>query len=164
MKYAPVLRAVLLLFIAASVVVLVGKHLRPESKRGQGDLENGSAPGSDAAVVSDRLIVYCFHVTMRCPTCLTLEACVCEALQSNFADQLRDGRIEFRTIDVEQPDNEHFRSDYQLVGPAVVLVRLQGGKPPRWENLLDVLPLLAHKTRCVEYIRQQVQKMMEGKP
>ena len=85
-----------------------------------------------------------------------MEAYTREALQGAFADQLRTGRIELRVLNVEQPENEHFRNDYQLVGPAVVLVRLRADGTTMWDNLIEAAAFEHDKARFVEYIRRKV--------
>jgi hypothetical protein len=149
------LKAVLLSFVALSVAVWTSQHWHSQWHTTPSAAGYASAP-------TDRLIVYCFHSTVRCPTCLHMESYAREALDDEFADAIRNRRIEFLAIDVERSENEHFRDDYQLVGPAVVLVRVRDGKTVKWDNLIEVARLLRNKSRCVEYIREQVRAAMEG--
>jgi len=42
----------------------------------------------------DRLIVYYFHRTVRCPSCILLEELTHYAVRSGFGPQIKNGRIE----------------------------------------------------------------------
>jgi hypothetical protein len=90
-----------------------------------------------------------------------MEACARQAVQQTLADPLTRGPIELRVVDVQQPENEHFRNDYQLVGPAVVLVRVRGGRTVKWDNLIEVNSLLRQPPQCVLLIRRQVRAMVD---
>ena len=104
----------------------------------------------------DRLVVYCFHAAVRCPTCLNMEACARKAVEEGFADWLARGRIEFRSVDVQKRENEHFCDDYQLVGPEVVLVQWRDGRQQRRENLLDSVALLGEKGRFIRRVQEGI--------
>ncbi len=147
MRFKAVLSFALLALVAVSVAGLIAKNLR----RG-----GPAAPPAPPAAAQDKLIVYCFHATVRCPLCLNMEAYTREALQTAFPNELRSGRIELRVRNVQQPENEHFRNDYQLVGPAVVLVRLRRDGTSQWDNLIDAAALQRDKARFVEYLRRRI--------
>ncbi len=119
-----------------------------------------SAPADEQAEANrgrpDRLVVYCFHAAVRCPTCLNMEALAREAVAEGFADGLARGRIEFRSVDVQKRENEHFCDDYQLVGPEVVIVQLRNGRVQRRENLIDSVALLRDKGRFIRRVQERV--------
>ncbi len=147
MRLKAVLNGVLLGFVALCVAGLVAKNLRRDVP---------PAAGPPPAAPQEKLIVYCFHATVRCPLCLNMEATTREVLQSSFAVLLRSGRIELRVLDVQQPENEHFCRDYQVVGPAVVLVRVHRDGTTTWDNLIEAARLQRDKARFVAYLRRRI--------
>ena len=119
-----------------------------------------SAPADEQAEANrgrpDRLVVYCFHAAIRCPTCRKMEALAEEAVAEGFADWLAAGRIEFRSLDVQKRENEHFCDDYQLVGPEIVVVQLRDGRVQRRENLVDSVALLRDKGRFIRRVQARI--------
>ncbi len=65
MRLKAVLNGVLLGFVALCVAGLVAKNLRRPVP---------PAAGPPTAAQQEKLIVYCFHATVRCPLCLNMEA------------------------------------------------------------------------------------------
>lgn len=154
MKAKGILTAALSSFVAVCVVVLVAQEVRRHMGR------PAAGAGSTRPRPFERLIVYCFHRSVRCNTCIKMEQYTKEALVSDFADQLEDGSIQCQVVDVEQPENDHFLDDYQFVGPAVVLVWIHGEATTHWENLPDIVPLLDQKPLFMEYLRKRVQAVL----
>ena len=139
----------LLLFVAASIVVLTVNSLRQ---------------GPQAAATEDsrdRLIAYYFHGKVRCPTCMSIEAYAHEAVVKGFADEVKDGRIEWKVVDFEQPGSEHFAREFELAAPSVVLVEMRGGTRKNWKNLPEVWELVGDKPAFSEFVRKEVRAFLD---
>jgi hypothetical protein len=157
---------VLLLFVAASMVVLAIKSLRsgPQAAEAENRAAEGKAPAGDAEPVprSDGLIAYYFHGQVRCPTCESIEAYAREAVEGGFAEQLRSGRLRWRVVNYQQPGNEHFAQDYQLVAPSVVLVDIRGGVQKDWKDLPEVWQLASDKPAFIQFIQKEIREFLNG--
>jgi hypothetical protein len=81
-----------------------------------------------AAVPAHKVIAYYFHNTARCMTCRKIERLAHEALREEFAAEFEDGDLEWRLVNMEEPANEHFVQDYQLVASSLVIVDLYEGE------------------------------------
>ena len=150
MKPKTILGIVLVAFAAASVGILVAK----EMLRDKGDAA-GAAPG-------DGLIVYYFYNNVRCPTCHTIEAYTREAVQDGFAEAIRDGRLRWSPVNTDEPENEHFKKDYDLFTKSVVVAEIRGGRPTRWKNLELIWDLVGDKDAFLKYLRDEVRPFVEG--
>jgi hypothetical protein len=121
-----------------------------------------SIPGTDTAVIknntqdSRQLIVYYLHGTFRCPSCNTIERLTRQAVEQGFAEQIRQGRIQLKILNVEEPGNEHFVQDYKLYTKSVILSDLKNGKEVQWKNLEKVWTLLHDEAKFIEYIQSEV--------
>jgi hypothetical protein len=122
------------------------------------------APQDKAAESDTRVIAYYFHGYVRCITCRTIEAYSGEAVQSFFADALKSGRLEWRVINVEEPGNEHFIQDFQLVTRSVVLELMEKGERKRWKNLQLVWRLAHDEKAFKEYIRDETKSFLAAGP
>jgi hypothetical protein len=151
---------VLLLFVAVSLVAFAVKRIAP------GDGQSNSRPSDDESRenLPGRLIVYSFHRTERCDNCETVEAYAFEAVKSGFAAQLADGRIEWKVVNFEEPENRHFDADFELGNiPSVILVETGKDAPKRWKNLTDVWPLAVakKKTLFIHYVQDEIRRFTE---
>jgi hypothetical protein len=148
MKIKRLITAALLAFVAASIVVLAAQALRPTAP---------AAPASPAASPGgDTVIVWYFRTSMRCPSCLKIEAYAHEAVQKHFADELKSGRLVWRVVNVEEPGNEHYIQDYQLVTKSVIVSTVRDGRQTAWKNLDRIWELIPDKPGFIAYVRDEV--------
>ncbi|MEJ2720780.1 MAG: nitrophenyl compound nitroreductase subunit ArsF family protein [bacterium] len=163
MKAKTVVTSVLLAFVAISIVFLVVKETRsPRAPAVVAEPAGGS--GSTATKIPDsKLIVYYFHGTKRCNTCRTIEAYTEEAVRSGFPTQLETGRIVWRPVNVDEPENEHFVEDYGLTTRTVVLVDVEQGHEEKWTKLDRVWDLVGDKDAFIDYITKNTGEYLAGR-
>ena len=102
-----------------------------------------------------RVIAYYFHTTYRCASCRAIEAYSREAIESAFADEIKDGRLLWKVVNIEVKGNEHFVKDYSLYTKSLVLVNEVRGKPAEWKNLEKVWQLLLDKPKFLRYVQDE---------
>ena len=145
-------RAILLLlgiFVATSTVYLIaGSDKRPEAKA---PAQTAKAPAAGPS----RIVAYYFHVTVRCTTCKTIEAYSRETILNHFRNDIDQGRLEWKVVNVQLPENKHFVQDYQLFTKSVVLVHIADGKQQSYKILNDVWELVGDKARFQAYIDKE---------
>jgi hypothetical protein len=103
-----------------------------------------------------KVIAYYFHTNTRCSTCIKIEAYSKEAIEKGFADELKNGTLEMRVVNYENPENRHFMQDYKLVSKSLVLVNTVNGKQTEWTNLKMVWQLTGRKDAFLNYVRKEV--------
>ena len=94
-------------------------------------------------------------------TCRTIEAYTKEAIDTGFPEALKDDRLEWQVIDVDEPANEHFIRDFQLVTRSVVIEEIADGKRTRWKNLQRVWELVRSKGVFLKYIQDETRAYLE---
>ena len=156
MKPKTIVTTVLLLFVLASVAYLIVDAARSG--------EHPSVPNAPAVTPpsgsADKVVCYYFHGTARCHTCRKIESLTHTTLQEGFAVPLKAGRLEWRTINVEEPEHAHFVQDYRLTTRSVVLVRVRNGTAAEWKNLDRVWGLVRDEAAFVNYIRNETKAFM----
>ncbi len=80
------------------------------------------------------VVVYCFHPNQKCEKCEKIEKLTHEVLQKSFAAELKDGRVEWRVVNFEEPGNAYFVDKYKLVSTSVVVVNGRPGKDRAWKD------------------------------
>lgn len=117
-----------------------------------------SAP--PAAGAPAKVIAYYFHVTVRCTTCRNIEEYSREVIQSRFAEPLASGKLEWRLVNVQLPENEHFVDDYKLYTKSLVLVRTGGGLPDEYKVLHRTWDLVGDKPAMQDYVENEVRAFL----
>ena len=174
MKAKRIVTVVLLVFVGVSVAYLVIQQSSSEPAV-QGQTGQTEVAGPESRVPGDmrptpkepnqqaghKLIAYYFHRTQRCRTCLTIEAYAEDVLKDAFPEALRTGQLEFRTVDLEEPANEHFVADYELAASSLVLVAFQDGKQTEWRNLQRVWELVGDELKFKAYVESEAMPFLE---
>ena len=62
----------------------------------------------------DRVEVLYFHGKKRCATCMAIEKNTKEVVEEQFADELGNGTVVFRIIDISDPENEEIADKYEV--------------------------------------------------
>ena len=117
-------------------------------------------PVPEATVQERKLIVYYFHTKFRCHSCNMIENLTKQAVNSGFASQLKNGRVELKIVNIEEPGNEHFADDYKLYTKSVIISDVKNGKEDSWKNLDKVWTLLGSDDKFMEYIKTEVKALL----
>lgn len=150
-----ILTVLLLLFVVSSVAYTVFREVR----RGGLNGKSGTAAASkNLQVKSDVLVVYYFHGTQRCMTCNKIEALAQTAISSKFAKEMADGTVVFRSVNLDEPVNEHFIADFQLASRTVVMQK--NGKHEKFDS---VWTLVREPEKFASYLQEGAAKLMEAK-
>ncbi len=164
MNSKPIIKVALLVFVLGSLVVFSVKESRRWTAPDPVAAQEGSAAAAAAPKLqADRIIAYYFHTTYRCATCRRIEAYSREAIDTGFSRELQDGRLEFRLVNIQLPENRHFIEDYQLYTKSLVLVRMKDGRQVEWANLDRVWELTGNRDAFVGYVQQGVRGYLEKK-
>lgn len=103
---------------------------------GCGSNRSGKAGLATEQPEHDRVEVLYFHGKRRCATCMAIEQRTKETLEGQFADELKDGSLIFRIIDISQPENEALADKYEVTWSSLHICRWKGGKETS-ENLTE---------------------------
>ena len=109
-----------------------------------------------------KIIAYYFHGTYRCPSCETIEEWSHEAIKNSFQDELKNGRLVWKALNVEEAQNRHFIKDYSLCTKSLIISEMNGEKEVRWKNLDKVWQLLRNQEKFFSYVEGEIKKYMEN--
>jgi hypothetical protein len=108
-----------------------------------------------------KVIAYYFHGNRRCISCRKIEAFTKEAIDSAFGGDLKSGALEWRVVNTDSAQNEHYWTDYKLYTKSVILSDLHGGKETRWKNLEKVWEFLGDQKEFAAYISSELKAFMD---
>jgi hypothetical protein len=115
---------------------------------------------ASARADDSKIIAYYFHVNARCVTCRTIEAYSKEVIHKRFAKEIASGRVEWRLVNMETPENRHFIQDYQLFTKSLVLVLNKGGQQKEYKVLNDTWELVGDKAAMQGYVEKEVRNYL----
>lgn len=107
--------------------------------------------------VQDEIVVYYFHGNARCVSCKKIEQYTGEAVVMFFQDQIDSKAIRLSVVNIDEPANKHFVSDYQLYTKAVVLSSIKNGQEIKYKNLEKVWQYIRNKDKFYQYIQDEIQ-------
>ncbi|MGD9581762.1 MAG: nitrophenyl compound nitroreductase subunit ArsF family protein [Vampirovibrionia bacterium] len=111
---------------------------------------------------NSKVIVYYLHNSFRCPSCHKIENYTKEAINTNFADKLKDGSLVFKVVNFDEKPDKHFVEDYKLYTKSVVLSKVVNGKQVEWKNLDKIWTLLGDKAKFEQYIKTETGNFLKG--
>lgn len=120
-----------------------------------------AAANPAAASQTGQYTAYYFHGNYRCQSCTRIEEWSHEAITSGFAEQLKNGTLQWRVVNMEESEYVHFVKDFNLFTKSLVIVENSGGKPVRWENLQKVWHYLQDQESFSKYVNSSLSAFME---
>lgn len=69
-----------------------------------------------------------FHGKQRCATCMAIEKNARNAVNTQLASELKNGKVVFKTIDISQKENQKLAEKYQVTWSSLFVVGHNGGK------------------------------------
>jgi hypothetical protein len=69
---------------------------------------------------------------------------------------MKEGKVVWRLVNLDEPANKHYIDDYQLYSKAVIVSEIRDGEEVRWKNLMKVWQLTGDKGAFEKYIRDEV--------
>jgi hypothetical protein len=123
--------------------------------------EEAPSPQTTGTSQNSKVIAYYFHGTFRCTTCRTIEKYSKEAIEHYFANELKNGTLEFKPLNVEDAENRHYIQDYQLFSRSLVISLVKQDKEVTWKNLTDVWKHVGDKENFFQYVKDEVEKFLK---
>lgn len=112
---------------------------------------------------ASKIIVYYFHATFRCQSCLRIEELLDKTLKNSFKKELTSGALLWKPLNKEKPQNEHFLKDFELTYNIAVLAEEKNGKVVTWKKLPGVWDHLNNEKAFSKYIKDEVHNYLNVK-
>jgi hypothetical protein len=107
------------------------------------------------------IVVTYFHTTMRCPTCHKIEEYSTNAVKSHFENELKTGTVVWRVINVDEPENAHYNTDYQLYTKSLIVSEVKDGKEVRWKNLEKIWEFVRDEEQFDKYVYTEIKDWLK---
>jgi hypothetical protein len=111
---------------------------------------------SAADAPKDRVIALYFHRTERCPTCRKMGAYSEEAIKKAFAKELKNGTVQFRNIDFQDPKNARLTKAYKIEDPALIVAKIRDNRVAAYKDLEDIWEHVTDKPKFLTYVQKNI--------
>lgn len=74
------------------------------------------------------VLVYNFHVTNRCASCIAIEEATTKTLNTYFSEELKQGRIKRQILNADDKANSKISEKYEAFGSGLFITRSFQGK------------------------------------
>lgn len=85
-------------------------------------------PAEAKVEVADKLEIVYFHRTARCYSCNAMGEYAANLINSRFAKQIENGKIAFKQLNVELPENKEMAVKYRASGSSLFINKIIDGK------------------------------------
>ena len=101
---------------------------------------------------ADKIEVFVFHATQRCISCITIGKFAKETVDEYFQQESKDGKIEFREINIDLPENRSLAQKFQASGSALFINAIRNGQDDINEDV-QVWRLVQNETQFKSYLK-----------
>ena len=122
------------------------------------------APAADVAPPFQRLDLHYFHPTIRCVSCLTLEALSAETVADSFAVELAAGRLSWQVHDFELPAGAALADSFAVESSTLIIAESLGGEAGRWESIDHIWYLLETPDSLGAYVASVIRAYLGNTP
>jgi len=140
------------------VLTLIGivslKNPQTESKTGN--------TGNNTKVTKirpDKIEVFLFHATQRCNTCITIGKYAGETVAESFQPEIWEGRIEFKEINIDLPENKTLVQKFQASGSSLFINVITSGQDNISEDT-TVWRLTQDKAQFKIYLKNKLDNLL----
>lgn len=124
---------------------------------------NSKTETADAGQVSkqsaDKVQVYLFHATQRCTTCIAIGKLAGETVAEYFQPETRDGKIEFKEINIDLPENRELAQKFQASGSVLYINAIKDGQDNISEDA-TVWRLTTNEVQFKSYLKDKLDNLL----
>ncbi|MBN2530244.1 MAG: hypothetical protein JXR76_27890 [Deltaproteobacteria bacterium] len=147
---------VMMMLLAA----IVGCNKTADAKEETSVETSAKTAASDAARV-DKVVVYYFHNTRRCPTCMGIQKGIEEVINGKFSKDIDAGMLEFHELNMEDESNKKYVQQYQLSFSTMIVAAEAKGNTLKWENAQKVWDIAHSPDELKAYVEKVIQQQLD---
>lgn len=119
---------------------------------------SGDAQKTEAS----KVLIYSFHVTNRCASCIAIEESTKKTLDTYFKNEVKSGRIKLSVLNVDDKANEKIAEKYQAFGSGLFITRVFKGKETTTDLTGDGFKYARNKQdKFIEVLKSKIQEFLK---
>ena len=140
------------------IIVMAKNNSRQINTNSAGETANKTQAQS-VKNSADKAEVFLFHSAQRCASCITIGKFAGETVNEYFQSELRDGKIEFREINIDLPENKELARKFQASGSSLFINAISNEKDNITEDTM-VWRLISNETQFKNYLKDKLNNLL----
>jgi thiol-disulfide isomerase/thioredoxin len=108
---------------------------------------------------ADKIQVFMFHATARCATCIAIGQLADATVNEYFSAELKSGKIEFREVNVDLPENKELATRFQASGSSLRINAIYDEQDHISEDV-TVWRLTSDETQFKNYLKNKIDTIL----
>lgn len=108
---------------------------------------------------ADKIEIVNFHRTQRCISCSTLGKLSEKTVAEKFANEVKSGKVLFKSVDVELPKNKKIVKLYRASGSSLYINAIKNGENNIVQDM-KVWEYLSDEPAFINYLESQIKKLL----
>lgn len=153
-SYLPYILAVLFIGI---ILFAFSRGNKPNNT----DEQKNNVKTTEAQIIkpAEKIQVFLFHPTARCISCINIGKYAKETIEQKFPEELKSGRIEFKEINIDLPENKELATEFKAAGSSLFINPIIDGKDNIKEDT-QVWKLVSNKQAFISYLTDKIKIML----
>ena len=118
-------------------------------------------PTSNIVFAPEKVEIFLFHRTVRCSTCIAIGKLADKTVQEKFPEEVKSGRIVFKEINVDLPENKELAEKFQASGSALYINAIKNSRD-NIEQDTKVWRLTGDEAAFVSYFENRLNLIISG--
>ena len=124
-------------------------------------ISTDSSLNADDFNSGDYIRVIYFHGTNRCKTCLLIESYIKESLDNFYAQELKEGKVKWESINFDLDENQHYMDKFNIYNQTLIIMKYKKGKEKNWKACEKVWQLTQKKDEFFKYVQNEVKAYLK---
>lgn len=138
--------------------ILITTFIISGCSNAESSIDNASA-NVLPSIVADKIEVVHFHATQQCVSCITVGKFALKTVEQKFPEEYKNGKIIFKDINGELPENYDIVAKYQARGSSLFVNAIVGGENHIEEDI-KVWRLIGDEKQFVNYFEGKLNKLL----
>jgi disulfide oxidoreductase YuzD len=108
---------------------------------------------------ADKVQIFMFHATARCATCIAIGRLTKETVEEFFSEELKEGKIEFKEINIDLVENEELAKKFQVSGSTLKINSIYDNKDHISEDV-NVWRLTSNSDNFKKYLKDKINNIL----
>lgn len=108
---------------------------------------------------AEKIEVFVFHATNRCISCINIGKYSKAVIEEKFLGELNSGKITFREVNIDLPENFKMAKDYGVSGSALYINAVKDGKDNHEEDT-TVWRLVTNEAQMKSYFEAKLKSLL----
>ena len=109
---------------------------------------------------SPEVFVFYFHETVRCTTCLEIEADTEKILKENYSQLLANGFLKWVPFNIDDEGGDEFAQQFDTNSNSLVLANISKDKQLKYKKLEDIWDFVGNPEGLAIYVTNEINEFM----